>query len=90
MWAQRYVVELLFMLQNVDATLIFPFWSIENWEESISSSACIKVETCRFWGVVQFLALKYIALKCTIDTKNNNVIRNIVGTGLDCFLQKCV
>ena len=85
MWAQRKVVALLFILQNVDGTLIFPFWSIENWEESISSSAWIKVEIWRFWGVVQFLALKKIALKCTMDTKNNNVILNIVGTGLDCF-----
>ena len=85
MWAQRKVVALLFILQNVDGTLIFPFWSIENWEESISSSAWIKVEIWRFWGVVQFLALKKIALKCTMDTKNNNVILNIVGTGLACF-----
>ena len=78
------------MLQNVDTTLIFPFWSFENWEESISSSEVSKVDTCRFWGIEQFLALKYIAFICTVDTKNNNVIRNIVGTGVECFLEKCV
>ena len=90
MWAQRYVVELLFMLQNIDGTLIFPFWSIENWEESISSSEFSKVDTCKFWGVEQFLALKYIVFICTVVTKNNNVIRNIVSTGLVCFRERCV
>ena len=32
------------------------------------------------------MALKKIALKCTMDIKDNNVILNIVGTGLAYFL----
>ena len=81
---------LLLMLQNVDATLIFPAWSIEKSEESISSSELSKVATCKFWGVEQFLALKNIVFICTVVTRNINVIRNIVSTGLVCFRERCV